>query len=139
MRSKIAGHPGAVLVFPEGTTQAYGPPMAARMRHGAIEAAFESGKLVQPVRACARQRCPLRVPRLTRAALPRQCALYYSARCGYGEGAESNALRQTAMLAAGPCVAAVQLCAPLAPRDFATGEEMAAAAQRAIAACAAPL
>jgi hypothetical protein len=51
VRSKIAGHPGAVLVFPEGTTQAYGPPMADKMRSGAIEAAFESSKLVQPVRA----------------------------------------------------------------------------------------
>jgi hypothetical protein len=39
-----------VLVFPEGTTQAYGPPMVDNMRNGAIEAAFEAGKLVQPVR-----------------------------------------------------------------------------------------
>ncbi len=56
MRSKISGHPGAVLVFPEGTTQAYGPPMVERMRNGAVEAAFESGKLVQPVRVSLRPR-----------------------------------------------------------------------------------
>ena len=59
MRSKIAGHSGAVLVFAEGTTQAYGPPMVDIMRNGAIEAAFEAGKLVQPVRygwACFRLR-----------------------------------------------------------------------------------
>ncbi len=64
MRSKIAGHAGAVLVFAEGTTQAYGPPMADKMRPGAIEAAFDSGKLVQPVRArvaAARMHASVRV------------------------------------------------------------------------------
>ncbi len=67
VRSKIAGHPGAVLVFPEGTTQAYGPPMADKMRSGAIEAAFESGKLVQPVRV-ARPLCGMPASLLEHAA-----------------------------------------------------------------------
>ena len=54
VRSKISGHSGAVLVFPEGTTQAYGSPMVDIMRNGAIEAAFEARKVLQPVRfGCA--------------------------------------------------------------------------------------
>jgi 1-acyl-sn-glycerol-3-phosphate acyltransferase len=58
VRSKIAEFKGTVLVFPEGTTQAYGPPMLEKMRLGSIDAAFESGKLVQPVRSAAARRSP---------------------------------------------------------------------------------
>ena len=59
MRSKIASFPGTILVFPEGTTQAGGPPMLEKMRMGSIDAAFESGKLVQPVRSApALYGCP---------------------------------------------------------------------------------
>ena len=108
MRSKIAEHAGAVLVFVEGTTQAYGPPMVDRMRSGAIEAAYDSGKLVQPA------------------------AIYYSARVGWGWDHESNGARQTALLCARPTVAAVQLCAPLRPRDFPNAEAMTAAAKKAL-------
>ncbi len=61
-----------------------------------------------------------------------QAAIFYSARIGLGWDSESNGLRQTSLISARPTVAAVQLCAPLLPKDFASGEEMAAAAQRAI-------
>lgn len=53
---------------------------------------------------------------------------------GWGYGAESNGATQTALLVAAPCVAAVQLCTPLAPADFSSGEAMAVAAREALTA-----
>ena len=97
-----------MLVFPEGTTQAYGPPMVEKMRNGGFEAAFEAGKLVQPA------------------------AIFYSRRVGLGWGPEANGLRQVANLCQGPTVAAVQLCPPLRPRDYASAEALAEAAKAAL-------
>ena len=101
VRSKIAGFPGAILVFVEGTAQAYGPPMLDKIRSGSFEAAFDAGKLVQP------------------------CCIYYNARIGLGWENERNGLKQTARICERPTVAVVQLCPPLRPRDFASGEAMA--------------
>lgn len=111
VRSKIAGFPGAILVFVEGTAQAYGPPMLDKIRTGSFEAAFDAGKLVQPA------------------------VIYYSARIGLGwkEDGERNGLKQTARICAKPTVAVVQLCAPLRPRDFANAEAMAERAKQVMA------
>lgn len=102
VRSKIAGFGGAILVFIEGTAQAYGPPMLDKIRGGSFEAAFDSGKLVQPA------------------------VIYYNARIGLGwkEDGERNGLKQTARICAKPTIAVVQLCPPLAPGDFASAEAL---------------
>jgi 1-acyl-sn-glycerol-3-phosphate acyltransferase len=102
VRSKIAGFRGAILVFIEGTAQAYGPPMLDKIRGGSFEAAFDSGKLVQPA------------------------VIYYNSRIGLGwaEDGERNGLRQTARICAKPTIAVVQLCTPLAPGDFASAEAL---------------
>jgi len=126
VRAKIAAFPGAVLVFPEGTTQAYGPPMLDKVRSGSFEAAWDGGKIVQPVRSFSL--LPPRGYLLT----PLQVVLYYSARIGLGWEAEANGLRQTSLICARPTVAAVQLCAALRPRDFANPEALAAEAKRAM-------
>jgi hypothetical protein len=121
-------------VFPEGTTQAYGPPMVDIMRNGAIEAAFEAGKLVQPVRNSPR---PWGPEAQTADATPcgewhAQAALYYSARVGLGWELEANPIRQTSLMCGSPLLAAVQLCPTLRPADFKSGEEMANAAKQAM-------
>lgn len=77
--------------------------MLEKIRTGGIEAAFDAGKLVQPA------------------------ALFYSSPIGLGFGRESNGLRQTSLISARPCVAAVLLCPVLAPRDFGSAEELAKA------------
>ena len=60
-------------------------------------------------------------------------------RVGLGWEAESNNLRQTALLCAAPAVAAVQLCAPLLPADFKSSADMSAAALASITAAYAAL
>ncbi len=93
-----------VLLFPEGTSRVAGPP--GPFRTGGMHVAFETGRPVQPV------------------------ALWYSEPLGLAP--ETDALVGTAQMLRYPTQCLVKFAPLLWPKDFATADDFAAAAEAAV-------
>jgi 1-acyl-sn-glycerol-3-phosphate acyltransferase len=100
----LADESAAVLLFPEGTSQVSGPPRP--FRTGGLHAAYAAGAPVQP------------------------CALRYSEPIGLAP--ETDALTGTAVMLTYPTQALLKFAPLLWPRDYATAEAFAAAAEAAV-------
>ena len=104
LKSALTARRVPVLLFPEGTSHVQGPP--GPFRTGGMHVAFETGRPVQPV------------------------ALWYSEPLGLAS--ETDALAGTAQMLRYPTQALVKFMPLLWPKDFATADDFAAAAETAV-------
>lgn len=104
LKDALVGAKAPVLLFPEGTSQVFGPPKA--FRTGGMGVAFETRVPVQPV------------------------CLWYSEKVGLAP--ETDALAGTALLLRRSTQVVVSFCDLVRPEGFASADEFAAACEGAV-------